>query len=233
MPFYRKSYGFRSSYKPYRKYSGRRSFSKFSGNWTKRNNRAAANQTQQTNMQVSVVQAITHNVQLSDDDGTSSVNLASVLTLSPMHIALSNVYDQFRIRKIVVKITPTGVNPTPSNVYYTLSSAIDRNEFNGLITTERLMSYSSFKQTPYSAVASNRAPTHYITITHDTLFAKSAYYSTKGVAVTPWIGLSTRVPSEVPTAIDFKYSVCYQFDITYRGVRLDTSAIDPAVNNPE
>lgn len=187
-------------------------------------------------MQVSVVQTETLIIPLGDDDIMTSVNLANVLVLSPMHIALSNVYDQYRIRKVVVKITPTGVNPTPNNVYYTLSSAVDRNGFTGLTTTgtERLMTYSSFKQTPYSAVASNRAPTHYITITQDTLFAKSAYYSTKGVAETPHIALSTRTPSEVSAPVTFKYSVCYQFDITYRGVRLDTSAIDDdSISNPE
>lgn len=233
MPFYRKSYGFRSAYKPYRKYSGRRSFSKFSGNWTKRNNRAAANQTQQTNMQISVVQTETHTISLNDDDATTVLNLATVLSLSTMHIALSNVYDQFRIRKIVIKVTPTGVNPSPGNIYYTLSSAVDRNEFNGIATTERLMTYSSFKQTPYSSTASNRAPTHYISISQDTLFAKSAYYSTKGVAVTPYIALSTRTPSKLASETEFKYSICFQFDITYRGVRLDTSPIDATVDNPE
>lgn len=233
MPFYRKSYGFRSAYKPYRKYSGRRSFSKFSGNWTKRNNRAAANQTQQTNMQVSVVQTQTHTIPLNEDDATTTLNLASVLTLSTMHIALSNVYDQYRIRKIVIKVTPTGVNPSPGNIYYTLSSAVDRNQFGANTTTERLMTYSSFKQTPYSSTASNRAPTHYISISQDTLFAKSAYYSTKGVAVTPHIALSTRTPSNLAAETEFKYSICFQFDITYRGVRLDTSAIDASVDNPE
>lgn len=233
MPFFRKSYGFRSAYKPYRKYSGRRSFSKFSGGWAKRNNRAAANQTQQTNMQVSVVQSQTHTVPIDEDDATTTLNLASVLTLSTMHVALSNVYDQYRIRKITVKITPTGINPVPSNIYYTLSSAVDRNQFGPNTTTERLMTYSSFKQTPYASSVSNRAPTHYITITQDTLFNKSAYYSTKGVAVTPHIALSTRLPSTTPNQTEFKYSIYFQFDITYRGVRLDDSAINTTVDNPE
>lgn len=184
-------------------------------------------------MQVSVVQAETHSIPLNEDDATKSINLASVLTLSTMHVALSNVYDQYRIRKITVKITPTGVNPSPGNIYYTLSSAVDRNQFGANTTTERLMTYSSFKQTPYSSTASNRAPTHYITISQDTLFAKSAYYSTKGIAVTPHIALSTRTPSNLSAPTEFKYSVCYQFDITYRGVRLDNGPIDDTVDNPE
>lgn len=232
MPFFRKSFGYRPSYKPYRKYSGRRAFSKYSRNWTTKNNRAAANQTQSVNMQISSTSTFTHDIAQGAASAISASNIASVLQLAPMHRQMSNVYDQYRIRKVVVKISPIGSNAAV-NSYYRICTCIDRNGHPAGFTAAMMTTYSSYKETAIAAVVSNKAPSHYVTVTNDTMFEKSAYYGTKTLARAPVICFATVLPIGAPANTSIAYSATYTYDITYRSVRLDTSDIVGNETHPE
>lgn len=158
------------------------------------------------------------------------------ISLAPMHIAMSNVYDQFRIRKVVLKITPSSApfvsGAANSNLYYNLFSVLDRNGFKEAISIAELQTYQSYKQTAYAGTTSNTARPHYHTYYNSSLFQKSRWYSTKkvpeeaNIAVGIWGGGNL-----ADTVCTFQFE--WTFDITYRGLRSNTAEIENVIGQPE
>ena len=143
--------------------------------WYNRNNRAAAQMVGGQNTQITVV----HNAEITVGAGLAggmvNMNLADLLRLSVMHINMSNVYDQCRVRKITLKFTPTltpGEGAAATYSYATFFTAMDRNGFAAGITVDQLRTYQSFKQTVYANMQAIGPPTHYVSWANNTLFEK-------------------------------------------------------------
>lgn len=186
------------------------------------------------NVQITVNTTLSHTIAIGSAGYQNLVSAATVLTGAAMHAQMSNVYDQFRIRKVTVKIIP--VSATAGNsVYSTFYTVLDRNGFtNPLPDISTLQTYSSYKQTAYSGTASNKAPTHWVSWENNTMFEKSRYFSTKMTPVTASLVTGTYFPATVTGAqVDMSYSLVWNFDITYRGIRADTSAISANISQPE
>lgn len=235
---------FRSSYSrsPYR-----RSYSSFRGGrarwgagkktaWYNRNNKAAYSMAGGQNVQITTVETFDLTVAIGQSNVYSQIPIDTSLTTSVMHQNMSNVYDQFRIRKITMKFQPTGTpgGNDANKLYSTFYTAMDRNGFADGVTLDMIRTYQSYKQTVYAAVASNKAPVHYVSWTNNTLFEKSRYFNTKLTPTTETVLAGVSLPANVAgAAATFSFTVTIQYDLTYRGLRADTSAIAAGISPPE
>lgn len=202
--------------------------------WFNRNNKSAYQMSNTQNVQITVTSTSLHTIANGKSGNLEEISLGTLLTNSEMHKAMGNVYDQFRIRKITAKFVPAGTGSTTGEQYYTFFTVLDRNGFPSPIPdVTKLQTYSSYKQTVYSNTATNKAPTHWFSIENNTLFEKSRYFSTKKVPYTTHIVAGTYLPANTAAQRIISYSVVYNFDITYRGVRMDDSAIANELGMPE
>lgn len=188
------------------------------------------------NVQITAVETFTLTVPIGSATIHSEIPIATSLTNSVMHQNMSNVYDQFRIRKITMKFQPTGTpgGADANKLYSTFYTAMDRNGFADGITLEQIRTYQSYKQTVYAANASNKAPVHYVSWTNNTLFEKSRYFNTKLTPTTETVLAGVALPGNVAAApAPFGFTVTIQYDLTYRGLRADTSNIAAETAPPE
>lgn len=225
----------------------RRSYSSFRGGrarwgagkktaWYNRNNRAASAMAGGQNVQITAVETFVLDVQIGSANVHRQIPIATSLTNSVMHQNMSNVYDQFRIRKITMKFQPTGTpgGADAGKLYSTFYTAMDRNGFAEGITLNQIRTYQSYKQTVYAVSASNKAPVHYVSWTNNTLFEKSRYFNTKLTPTTETVLAGVSLPANVAGAVaSFAYTVTIQYDLTYRGLRADTSDIAAETAPPE
>lgn len=186
------------------------------------------------NTQITHMSTLTHDIIGPAASLLQTLNIGEVLRLAPMHVAMSNVYDQFRVRKVTLKITPSSTTEQ-STAYATLFTVFDRNGFPQDVSLESLLTYSSYKQTAYSMTASNKAPIHYVSWENNTLFEKSRYYSTKLKPQAGYIAVGTMLPAPLTqdSAVKLIYNISWTFDITYRGLRMDPSVIGTTIGHPE
>lgn len=237
--FGRRSYG----RKPFNKFSRRGTRYGRKGAWYNRNNSAAKQMAGFQNVQITHIESITHTLPLGDPLTTPltsffhALNIAEVISDSNMHEQLSNVYDQFRIRKVTMKLTPlvtSQVGNDTNAIYYTLFTVIDRNGFaaGDEISLETLQTYQSYKQTAYSTAASNKAPTHWLSYYNSSMFEKSRWYNTKKRATDAFVmcGTYSRTNTAARTV---EYQVEFTFDVTYRGLRMDLSEISTTLDLPQ
>lgn len=186
------------------------------------------------NTQITMVTAQTLTIPNTSNTGITILDVGEKLITAPMHVAMSNVYDQFRIRKVTMKISPTkALTSVNDPSYYTLFTTFDRNGFTGVASLPVLQTYASYKQTSYSGDSSNRAPVHYVSWENNTLFEKSRYFSTKKKPVAGFVFMGNYVPVNPTGELTPSYSISWSFDITYRGLRADASAIVDTVGDPE
>lgn len=196
------------------------------------------------NVQITHIESLTHTIPNGGAGPLSAffspIAIGTVIADSNMHEQLSNVYDQFRIRKVTIKATPliseSAVAGTANTTYYTFFTVLDRNGFAaGEDTTlETLQTYQSYKQTAYSTVASNKAPTHWMSYYNSSMFEKSRWYNTKKTPVDATIMAGTyarSIPGEGNRIAE--YQLEYTFDVTYRGLRMDLSEISTQIDNPQ
>lgn len=208
------------------------------GSWMNRNNSAAKQMTGFQNTQITLVKNHDIDFQIAVDEISSGVIKAVVgtaVTVSPMHIAMSKVYDQFRIRKVQLKITPTlapdALDAGTAN-YYNLFTVLDKSGFAPAVTLDTLQTYQSYKQTAYSSAPSNRATAHYVTYYNSSMFEKSRWYNTKRTPIDAEIMVGVyggEGLQEKHTSFQFEWT----FDITYRGLRSDESNILTEIAQPQ
>lgn len=226
----------KSSYYSGARKSYRRSYgkSRFGGKkWFNRNNKSAYQMTNFQNVQITVTNNLNHAINTGTNGVQQSVSVSTALTTSPMHVAMSNVYDQFRIRKVTLKVIPLSTTAGTGS-YSTFYTVLDRNGFPAeLPPLATLQTYSSYKQTSYSGTASNKAPTHWISWENNTMFEKSRYFSTKMLPTTASVVMGSYLPSSAIDTVYLNYSLVWNFDITYRGIRVDASAITSNISPPE
>lgn len=186
------------------------------------------------NTQITHMSTITHNIVGPAHSKIDLIDVGGTLRTAAMHVAMSNVYDQFRIRKVTLKFTPAN-STVPDSAYTTFFTVFDRNGFAAGVGASALQTYSSYKQTAYSGTASNKAPVHYVSWENNTLFEKSRYYSTKMKPQAGYVAAGSGLPAPLVAGSDVKlvYNISWTFDITYRGLRADSSDIADTVGQPE
>lgn len=232
--FYRRRYTSRSRRRTY----GRRvRYSRFSSKKSAfTNGRSARQMTQNSLFQIAYTTQFDYTIAVNSTFKSTLINVGLILKEAVMHKTMSDCFDQCRIERVVMKISPVATNMAAGGNYYSVFTALDRNGFAApdTLTQNNYRSYSSYKETSYSSAASNKAPVHTVSFNNNTLFEKSAYYNTKKVIPTPFVALGVVLSGAVTgAAINYGLRVEFSFDVRYRGVRHDASAIANEVSAVE
>lgn len=157
------------------------------------------------------------------------LNLPVLVKNSEMHKALSNVFDQYRIDKLVLKIRDAGQSGTDVDsitLLPTLSSIVDRTGLANVVDLTTMKSYSSYKETQLSQNG-DVSPIHTVYVGSSTIVEASTYFDTKNNATFPYVMLAVAFPTTDALTGHGTYvrnlSVDIEAQVRYRGVRLDNT----------
>ena len=227
----------RPSYTRFRRYFGRYGsrYTSYNKLKTSRNVKASAqNMTQGGKFTVT-----SHDVKsIQIDQGNAyngfNLDLADLIWKSAMHKNLSNVFDQYRIEKVIVKIRDGGaggLNGFSTTMLPVLASIVDRTGTAVSLNLDAMRTYSSYKETQLSG-NNDVSPVHYAYIGASTVVEASQYFDTKNAASFPKLYCAVVLPANVPNstgADPYAYlrnlTIDVEAQIRYRGVRLDTTVI--------
>ena len=215
------AYGRRFWRRYYRRYY-RGKYSSYGKTKLSKNFKASANNmTQGGTFNISV--RFEDNVALSSQQAKwKAIDVAGKIATSDMHTYLSNVFDQYRIEKLIIRIKPVGETGAGITVPCILFTAMDRTSFNANITVDQIRTYGSYKETMVSG-SKDISPTHYVNIGQSNLVEWTTYTDTKNKASFPSLIWGLNYAANVSNTS--YVSIEIDAMIRYRGVRLDTAAV--------
>ena len=210
----------------YRRYYRRKYGSYYKTRMTRNFKSSALNMTQGGTYNISVVKEKNINLQLTGNKafGYELLNIPALITASDMHKNLSNVFDQYRVERVTIRIRPCGDNSPATLINpLVLFTCIDRSGFAGNITIDSIRTYGSYKETAVSG-AKDISPVHTCYIGQSNLVEFSTYYDTKSMVSFPRV-IWGAYDAYVTGATTIFASIEIDAQIRYRGVRLDQSAV--------
>lgn len=152
------------------------------------------------------------------------IDIPGVIAISDMHTYLSNVFDQYRVEKLTIRIRPIGNSSTgivnPSICF----SAVDRTDFANNLPLSTIRTYGSYRETQISG-AKDISPTHTIYVGQSNLVEWSTYTDTKNRVSFPSVIWGCTF-ANVSGAITVNASIEIDAMVRYRGVRLDTRTVN-------
>ena len=223
--YYRYGYG--------RRYGYRRKARSVRAITTTRNFKASAsNMTQNGLFSINVRNEIQGNIPQGLRYGTALLDVPAIISQSPMHLQLSNVFDQYKIEKVSIKFRPIFNNETLGTDFgaQTFFTCIDRSGFSATVDLAQLQTYQSYKESNWSLTGETNMP-HYVNIGQTDIVGKSSYFDSKNTCTFPKVAYGVIMPQAVGSAAVFKYSVEIDAQVRYRGVRLDTSSVSTRVDS--
>lgn len=236
MPFY-------SSYRRYPRGFGRyirsygRRYSSAGKIRTTRNVRASAqNMTQGGKFTITAHSVASLTIGQTENGAGQAIDLPTLVRNSSMHRNLSNVFDQYRVEKLVLKVRDAGTstaNGYECTMLPVICSIVDRTGLAGGLDLDQMRTYSSYKETLLSA-NNDISPTHTVYIGASTIVESSEYFDTKQLTTFPKVYLAVVLPSAVPNSGDAEHPYSYtrqlsidiEAQVRYRGVRLDPTVIN-------
>lgn len=220
--FYPKRYN-NFYYKPYRKNS---SVGKIT---MSRNFKASAqNMTQNGLFNISVRNADPITIPQDESSNWKKLDVPALISSSAMHRQLSNVFDQYRIEKVTIRIKPLANTKVASastvQPFMNCFSVVDRSGLSEGLTLADLRTYASYKETVWSMNGDTPAP-HSLYIGQADLVSRTEYFDSKKTAGFPTVafGIDLGLPGSEATTV--KFSIEIDAAVRYRGVRLDTSNV--------
>lgn len=184
---------------------------------------SAANMTQNGLFNISVRDTLTIAIANGSAENNENFDVSAKIAASTMHGQLSNVFDQYKIEKISIKIRPMG-NPNSVTAYQVFYTCVDRTGFAENVTSDQLKTYQSYKETSWS-MNGDVGKTHYVSFGQTDIVGKSTYYDTKGKAFFPNLRCGVLLPGNASSNSSFVYSIEIDAQVRYRGVRVDTTAV--------
>lgn len=197
---------------------------------------SASNMTQNGVFSINVRSPLTLNIPANNNATWQTLDIPAAITGSDMHRQLSNVFDQYRIEKLTVRIKPViTTDPTGSNnslfSYLSFFSCVDRSGFSNSITLAQLRTYSSYKETNWAANGGDTPRSHVINIGQADLVSRTEYYDTKSTAKFPTVCVGYDVGQTVTDQLSNSFTVEIDAQVRYRGVRLDTSNVSTRISS--
>lgn len=203
---------------------------------------SAANMTQNGVFNISVRDVISLEVATATSTKISLFDVASKIASADMHTQLSNVFDEYKIEKVSLKLSPSGHTTLDLQDGYTASyieffTCIDRTGFatipvqqqqNTDLTVEKVRTYQSFKSINWPTNG-DTASKMYVNVGQSDIVNKSKYYDTKGKAVIPQLVAGVSLPANVVTQNTiFNFNIEIDAQVRYRGVRYDNRTVNAA-----
>ena len=190
---------------------------------------SAGNMTQGGTFTVSAHADLTFTVPQGQSTGFNTLDIPAMISGCSMHNALSNVFDQYKVEKMLIKLRPAGDNVNGLTAPSLLFSVVDRSGFADTVTLASLRTYGSYKETQISG-AKDVSPVHYISIGQSNLVEFGTYSDTKKMVQFPYVYAGVHFASAVAQQIIVAVSCEIEAQVRYRGVRLDTSAVLTRIN---
>lgn len=225
MAFYRKFY--KKWYK--KKYRGSARQLQMSRNFKA----SAANMTQRGKFNINVHDNMTLTIQANSQTAMGDIDIAALCSSSAMHAQLSNVFDQYKISKVIIKIRPIGssvVSPQDAPYSQTFFTVVDRTGFAATVDISTLRTYQSYKEIVWGFGSTETPAPMVVAVANTSLVEKSSFSDTKNTASFPKLKLGVYLPVTTATTITTNYSVEIDAMVVYRGVRLDTSSVSTRIN---
>lgn len=200
---------------------------------------SASNMTQNGVFNISVRSSIDHKTPLSAAGNPAikidKFDVAQQIASSPMHQQLSNVFDEYKIEKVSIKISPAGHSEFTGSFdvnYIEFFACIDRTGFATIgiadtdLSIDKCRTYQSFKSInwPVNGDSTNKL---YINIGQSDIVNKSKYYDSKGKAVIPELMTGVSLPNG-GNETDWLFTVEIDAQVRYRGVRYDNRNVNAA-----
>ena len=193
-----------------------------------RNFKASANNmTQGGTFNISVHDTDTLTIGSGNNGNFKSFNLPAKISGSSMHRYLSNVFDQYRVEKLVVRIRPLGDSLVVGNPAI-LFTCVDRTGFAAGTDISTIKTYGSYKETLVSG-SKDVSPTHLVGIGASNLVEYSSYTDTKRTVSFPTFVWGLYFAGNVASDTTVAVSVEIDAQVRYRGVRLDTGDVSTQV----
>ena len=222
------AYGRRFWRRYYRRYYRGR-YSSYGKTRLSRNFKASANNmTQGGTFNISVHDTDTVVVAANSNFGFKAVNLPAKISGSEMHRYLSNVFDQYRVEKLNIKIRPLGDSIASLGNPGILFTCVDRTGFAAGATLSTIKTYGSYRETMVSG-SKDVSPTHYVNIGASNLIEYTTYTDTKRTVSFPNFIWGFYFGGNVSNNTTIAVSIEVDAQVRYRGVRLDTGDVSTQV----
>lgn len=189
---------------------------------------SASNMTQGGTFNVSAHKEVNLDLPAPQTGTTSTFNydkldIPAIIASSDMHAYLSNVFDQYRVDRLAIRIRAVGNDDTGIVNPSMLFSAVDRTDFANNLPLSTIRTYGSYRESQISG-AKDISPTHTVYISQSNLVEWSTYTDTKNRVSFPCVLYGVAFASATQ-AITVSVSIEIDAQIRYRGVRLDTRQV--------
>lgn len=222
MPYYGKGRRFWRRY-----YKGK--YSSYGKLKLSRNFKASANNmTQGGTFNISVHDTDNFTISSGSNFNFKSVNLPAKISGSDMHRYLSNVFDQYRVEKLNIKIRPLGDSIVALGNPAILFTCVDRTGFAAGTNLATIKTYGSYRETMVSG-SKDVSPTHFVAIGASNLFEYTIYTDTKKTVSFPNFIWGLYYAGNVNANTTIAVSIEIDAQVRYRGVRLDTGDVSTQV----
>lgn len=155
-------------------------------------------------------------------------NIATTISASDMHRYLSNVFDQYRVEKLSIKLRPLGDSLTALGNPAILFTCVDRTGFAQNVDVNTLKTYGSYRETMVSG-SKDVSPTHYVNIGASNLVEFTTYTDSKRTVSFPTFVWGSYFAGRPSASITVAVSIEIDAQVRYRGVRLDTGNVSTQV----
>lgn len=161
------------------------------------------------------------------------LDVAALLTSSPMHLQLSNCFDQYKILNYVVTISLKGIdgsipltndNFDDVEAYGNMFTIVDRTSIKDTTNIDALRTYSSFREVIIPLDGSN------VTDYKRQVLVNNSYCDTKTTASIPLLYYGVSINQSIVNRLTFRFNINFKFDMIYRGVRYDDSYVTTRIN---
>lgn len=208
-----------------RYYRGKYSNSYYKTRMSRNFKASASNMTQGGTFNISV--HFNDDVSVATGFGKKEIDIPNKISGSEMHRYLSNVFDQYRVEKLTIRIKPLGNTATNLSNPCILFTAMDRSGFASGISLQQIRTYGSYKETMVSG-AKDVSPTHTCYIGQSNLVEWSTYVDSKNRPQFPKVIWGINYADNTTTTTSY-VSIEIDAMVRYRGVRLDTSSVATSV----
>lgn len=161
------------------------------------------------------------------------LDVAALLTSSPMHLQLSNCFDQYKILNYVISISLKGIdgsipltndNFDDVEAYGNLFTIVDRTSIKDTTNIDALRCYSSFREILLPLDGSS------VTDYKRQILVNNSYCDTKNTASIPLLYYGVSINQSIVNRLTFRFNINFKFDVIYRGVRFDDSYVTTRIN---
>lgn len=156
-----------------------------------------------------------------------AIPLYSLLTSRTVHLAMSNIWDQFKVEGVTIEYTVNGVTTSGAINNCKLFTVTDKGTIGKNINFTQLSTYDTYKSTACATSVSNAVPVHRVEYSDS-----SSWISTKNTPSTPTIlfGIFMVPNGQATYTSTISLNASFRYTVVYDKARLDNSYVQTYVS---